>query len=70
MESQCGKVGDEKQEKSVWPAQALENAEAGPAPAAIDWDTIRKQKDEFVERKWRGESQERITWREQRFGEC
>lgn len=33
-------------------------AEEGPAPAAIDWDAIRKQRDEFAELKWRGKSRE------------
>lgn len=70
MERRYRKVEDEKKQRSVWPSQALENAEAVPAPAAIDWDTIRKQKDEFAELKWRGESQERVRCGEQRFGEC
>lgn len=52
-----------KSKKSVWASQALENAEEGPAPAAIDWDMIRKQKDEFAKLKWRGESQEPISCR-------
>lgn len=45
---------EENEEKSVWSSQALEKAQAAPAPAAIDWDTIRRQKDKFAELKWAG----------------
>lgn len=53
----------EKMEKSVWSSQALEEAEKSLAPAAIDWDEIRRGKDEFAEIKWRGESQESLSCR-------
>lgn len=69
MERRYRKVENEKKEQSVCPSQALEKAEEGPAPAAIDWDAIRKQKDEFAELKWRGESREHISCSGQRFGE-
>lgn len=61
MERRYRKVEDERKEKSAWPSRALKNAEAGAAPAAIDWDTIRKQKDDFAQLKWRGEPHERVT---------
>lgn len=62
VERRYRKVDVGKKERSVWSSQALENAKVAPARAAMDWDTIRKQKDEFAELKWKGESQERGGW--------
>lgn len=59
MDRRYRRVESEGRKKSVWSNQALEAAAVDPAPAAIDWDMIRRHKEEYAEIKWKGESQER-----------
>lgn len=63
MDRRYRRVEDDGTKKSTWSSQALEASAVGPAPSAIDWDMIRKNKDEYAEIKWKGESQERNTCR-------
>ncbi|XP_049456445.1 probable ATP-dependent RNA helicase DDX43 isoform X1 [Epinephelus fuscoguttatus] len=38
---------------SVWSAAALQAADVAPAPASIDWNSIRENKDKYEELKWK-----------------
>ncbi|XP_074503247.1 putative ATP-dependent RNA helicase DDX43 isoform X1 [Sebastes fasciatus] len=42
-----------ERDPSVWSAAALQAADAAPAPASIDWNTIRENKDKYAELKWK-----------------
>lgn len=39
----------------MWSAEELQAADAAPACVAIDWNTIRENKDKYEELKWKGE---------------
>lgn len=41
---------------SVWSAGELQAANVAPAHVAIDWNTIRANKDKYDELKWKGET--------------
>lgn len=42
--------------RSVCSSPVLEEPQEGAGPAGIDWDLIRRERDEFAEIKWKGES--------------